>query len=160
MEKRHIQSIFKKGEKPIRSVQSLSYVHLFVTPRTAKHQASLSITNSQSMLKLMFIESVMPFNNLILCHHFILLPSIFLSKRVFSNESVLCIRWPKYWNFSFSISPSKEYSGLISFRMWLVWSPCSPTDFQESSSLQQFKNINSSVLNFLYSPSLTSTHDY
>ena len=93
------------------SVQSLSHVRLFVTPWTAACQASLSITNSQSLLKLMSFESVMPSNHLILC------PSIFHSIRVFSNESVLCIRWPKYWRFSFSISPSKEYPGLIFFRM-------------------------------------------
>ena len=91
-----------------------------MTPRTAAHQASLSITKSQSLLKLMSMESVMPSNHLILCHPLLLLPSIFPSIRVFSNESVLHIRWPKCWNFSFSISPSNEYSGLISFRMdWL-----------------------------------------
>ena len=101
------------------SVQSLSHVWLFVTPWTAVHQASLSITNSQSLLKLMSIESVMPSNHLILCHLLLLLPSIFPSIRVFSNESVLHIRWPKYWSFSFNISPSKEHPGLI-FRMdWL-----------------------------------------
>ena len=98
------------------SVQSLSCVRLFVTPRTAARRASLSITNSGSMLKLMSIESVMPSNYLILCRP-LLLPSIFPSIRVFSGESVLCIRWPKYWSFSFSISPSKEYSGLIFFGM-------------------------------------------
>ena len=118
MEKRHIQSIFKKGEKPIRSVQSLSYVQLFVTPRTAKHQASLSITNSQSLLNLMSIESLIPSNHLIFYHPLLLLPSIFPSIRLFSNQSILYIRWSKYW--SFSISLSNEYSGLISFRMdWL-----------------------------------------
>ena len=102
------------------SVQSLSHVWLFATPWTAAFQASLSITNSQSLLKLMSIESVMPSNHLILYHPLLLLPSIFPSIRVFSNESVLRIRWPKYWSFSFSISPSNEYSGLISFRMdWL-----------------------------------------
>ena len=95
------------------SVQSLSYVRLFVTPWTAAHQASLSITNSRSLLKLMSIESVMASNHLILCHPLLLLPSIFPSIRVFSNESVLRIRWPKYWSFSFSISPSNAYSGLI-----------------------------------------------
>ena len=101
-------------------VQSLSHVRLFVTPWTAAHQASLSITNSWSLLKLMPIESVMPSNHLILCRPLLLPPSIFPSIRVFSNESVLCIRWPKYWSFSFSISPSNEYSGLISFRVyWL-----------------------------------------
>ena len=99
------------------SVQLLSHVWLFVTPWTAAHQASLSFTNSQSLLKLMAIELVMPFNHLILCHLLLLLPSIFPSIRVFSNESVLCIRWPKYWSFSFCISPSSECSELISFRI-------------------------------------------
>ena len=104
---------------PISSVQSLRHVRLFATPWTIACQISLSITNSQSLLKLMSIESVMPSNHLILCHS-LLPPSIFPSIRVFSNESVLCIRWPKCWSFSFSISPSNEYSGLISFRMdWL-----------------------------------------
>ena len=102
------------------SVQSLSRVRLFVVLWTAACQASLSITNSWSLLKLMSIESVMPSNHLILCHPLLLLPSIFPSIRVFSSESVLCIRWLKYWSFSFSISPSNEYSGLISFRIeWL-----------------------------------------
>ena len=103
------------------SVQSLSCVRLFVTPWTAAHQASLSITNSQSLLKLMSIfELVMPSSHLILCRPRLLSPSIFPSIRVFSNESVLPIRWPKYWSFSFNISPSNEHSGLISFRMyWL-----------------------------------------
>ena len=98
-------------------VQSLSRVQLFVTPWTAAHQASLSFTNSRSLLKLMSIESVMPSNHLILCHPLLLLPSIFPSIRVFPNESVLHIRWPKYWSFSFCIIPSSEYSRLISFRM-------------------------------------------
>ena len=102
------------------AVQSLSHVRLFATPWTAARQASLSITNSRSLFKLMSIELVMPSNHLILCHPLLLLPSIFPSIRGFSNESVLCIRWPKYWTFSFSISPSNEYSGLSSFRMdWL-----------------------------------------
>ena len=102
------------------SVHSLSHVQLFVTPWTTAHQASLSITNSGSLLKLMSVELVMPSNHLILCRPLLLLPSIFPSIRVFSNESVLHIRWPKYWSFSFSISPSKEHPGLISFRMdWL-----------------------------------------
>ena len=102
------------------SVQLLSHVQLFVTPWAAAHQAFLSIASSQSLLKLMSVDSVMPSNHLILCHPLLLLPSICPSIRVFSNESVLHIRWPKYWNFSFSISPSNEYSGLISFRMdWL-----------------------------------------
>ena len=97
-------------------VQFLSRVLLFVTPWTAACQASLSFTISRSLLKLMFIKSVMPSNHLILCHPLLLLPSIFPSIKVFSNESVLHIRWPKYWSFSFNISPSNEYPGLISFR--------------------------------------------
>ena len=102
------------------SVKLLSHVRLFASPWTAAHQASPSITNSQSLLKLMSIELVMPSNHLILCHPRLLLPLIFPSIMVFSNESVLRIKWPKYWSFSFSISPSNEYSGLISFRMdWL-----------------------------------------
>ena len=104
--------IFKKS-----SVLSLSCVQLFATPWTAARQASLSITNSQSLLKFMPIELVMPSNHLILCHPLLLPLSIFPSIRVFSSESVLCIRWSKYWSFSFSISPSNEYSGLISFSM-------------------------------------------
>ena len=105
---------------PSVAVQSLSRVLLFVTPWIAAHQASLSFTVSWNLLKLMPIELVMPFNHLILCRPLLLLPSVFPSIRVFSNESVLHIRWPKYWSFSFSISPSNEYSGLISFRMdWL-----------------------------------------
>ena len=99
------------------SLQLLSRIQLFATPWAAAHQTSLSITNSQSLLKLMSIESVMPYNHLILCHPLLLLPSIFLSIRVFSNKSILHIRWPKYWSFSFSISPFSEYSGLIFFRM-------------------------------------------
>ena len=103
------------------SVQSLSRARFFVTPWTAAHQASLSITNSQSLLELSSIESVMPSNHLILCCPLLLPPSIFPSIRVFPNESVLHIRWTKYWSFSFSISPSNEYSGLISFRIdWLA----------------------------------------
>ena len=104
----------------ISSVQSLSRVQFFVTPWTAASQASLPITNFRSLLKLLSIELVMPTHHLILCHPLLLLPSIFPSIRVFSNESALRIRWPKYWSFSFNISPSNEYSGLISFRMdWL-----------------------------------------
>ena len=104
----------------ISSVQSLSRVRLFATPWTTAHQASLSITNSQSLPKPMSIESVMPSNHLILCCPLLLLPSIFPNIRVFSNESALHIRWPKYWSFSFNISPSNEHPGLTSFRMdWL-----------------------------------------
>ena len=105
------------SEDQFSSVQLLRHVWLFVTPWTAAHQASLSITNSQSLLKLLSIELVMPSNHLILCRPLLLPPSIFPSIRVFSNESVLCIRWPKYWSFSFSISPSSGYSGLISFKI-------------------------------------------
>jgi len=113
-------SLVEHGLSNCSSVQSLSHVQLFATPWTAACQASLSITNSWSLLKLMSIELVMPSNHLILCRPLLLPPSIFPSIRVFSNESVLCIRWPKYWSFSFSISPSNEYSGLISFRVdWL-----------------------------------------
>ena len=112
---------FSKPGSYISSVQLLSCVQLFVTPWTAAHQASLSFTISWSLLKLMSIKSVMPSNHLILCHPLLLLPAIFPSIRVFSNESVLRIRWPKYWNFSFSISPSNECSGLISFKIdWFV----------------------------------------
>ena len=102
------------------SVHSFSHVRLFTTPWTAAHQASLSITNSQSLLKLISIKSVMPCNHLILCYPLLLPPSIFPSIRVFSNESILCIRWPKYWSFSFNIRPSNEHSRLVSFRVdWL-----------------------------------------
>ena len=102
------------------SVQLLSCVRLFVTLWTTARQASLSITNSWSLLRFIFIEPVMPSNHVILSHPLLLLPSIFPSIRVFSNESALCIRWPEYWSFSFSISPSNEHSGLISFRVhWL-----------------------------------------
>ena len=108
------------GSSSVSLVQLLSRVRLFATPWTAARQASLSIANSWSLLKLMSIESLIPVNHLILCCP-LLLPSIFPSIRVFSNESVLPIRWPKYWSFSFSISPSNEYSGLTSFRMnWLA----------------------------------------
>ena len=133
-----------------------------MTPWAAAHQVSLFITNSQSLFKLMSIESVMPTNHFIFCHPTLFPPSIFPSIRVFSNASTLHIRRPKYWSFSFSISPSNEYSRLISFRMdyFLLESPCCPRDSQESSPTPQFKSINTSPLNFLYSPTLTSIHDY
>jgi len=141
----------------VNSVQSLSRVQFFVTLWTAARQFSLSITNSRSQLKLMSIKSVMPFHHLILCRPLLLSPSIFPSIRVFSNESVLRIRWPKYW--SLSISPSSEYSGLISFRM--NWMDLLAVQGTLKSLLQhQFKSINSSALIFLYSPTLTSIHDY
>ena len=106
------------------------------------------------------VHRVMPSNHFILCHQLLLLPSVFPSIRVFSNELALCIRWPKYWNFSLSISLSNEYLELISFRIWLVWSPCSPRDSQESSLAPQFKSINSLALSLLYGPTLTAVHDY
>ena len=115
-----LKELIHQGKTLFSSVQSLSHVRLFVTLWTAALQVSLSITNSQSLLKLLSIEPVMPSNHLIFCHPLLLPPSIFPSIRVFSHESVFPIRWPKYWSFSFSISPYNEYSGLISFRMdWL-----------------------------------------
>ena len=142
---------------------SVQFSHLVVSdscdPWTTACQASLSITNSQSLLKLMSIASVMSSNHLILCCLLLPLPSIFPSIQVFSNESALRIKWPKYWSFSFSISPSNEHSELISFRIdWL--DPCSPRDSQESSPTPQFKSINSLALSFLYSSTLISIHDY
>ena len=142
------------------SVQSLSRVRLFATPWIAARQASLSITISRSSLRLTSIESVMPSSHLILCCPLFLLPPIPPSIRVFSNESTLRMRWPEYWSFSFSIIPSKEIPGLISFRMDLVGFPCSPRDSQESSPTPQFKTINSSALSFLHSPTLISMHDH
>ena len=143
----------------VSSVQSLSCVLLFVTPWTAARQASLYITNFWSLLKVMSTELVMPSNHLILCNLLLLPPSIFPSIRVISNESALYIRWPKYWSISFSISPSNEYSGLISFRMdWLDLLAVQGT--LKSSPTPQFESINSSLLSFLYSPTLTSIHDY
>ena len=127
----------------------------FCDPWTAAHQASLS----QSLLTLMSIESVMPSNHLILCHPLLCLPSIFLSIRVFSKDSALCIRWPKHWSFSFSISPSNECSGLISFRMdWLDLLAVQGT--LKCSPAPQFKSINSLALSLLHSPTLTSIHDH
>ena len=129
-----------------------------MTPWTAACQASLSITNSWSLLKLMSIESVMPSSHLILCCPLLLLPSIPPSIRVLSNESALHIRWPKYWSFSYSISPSREYLGLLSFRM--DWLDLLAVQGTLRSLLQYFKSINSSVLSLLYDPTLTSIHDY
>ena len=157
----------------IRCCESLSYVQFFATPWTAPCQHFLSFTTSQSFLKLMSTESVMPSNHLILCRP-LLLPSIFPSIRVFSNELALLLWWPKYWSFSFSISPnfsicaakvstyinpSNEYSGLISFRMdWLDLLPV--RDSQKYSPTPQFKSSNSSALSLLYGPTLTSIRDY
>ena len=134
-----------------------------VTPWIAAHQASLSITNSQSLLKLTFIESVMPSSHLILCRPLLLLPPNSPSIRVFSNESTLHMRWPTYSSFCFNISPSNEHPGLITFReisFRLVGSPCSPRDSREAYPTPQFKSINFSALNFLHSPTLTSIHDH
>ena len=144
----------------ISSVQFLSLVWHFVTPWSAAHQASLSITNSQSLLKLMFIELVMPSNHLILCRPLFLPPSIFPIIRVFSNESVLQFRWPKYWSFSFSINPSNEYWGLISIRMdWLDLLAVQGT----LKSLLQHHSSKASIIQhsaFFIVPTVTSIHDY
>ena len=129
-------------------------------PWTAACQASLSFTISWSVLKLMSIESVMPSNHLIFCCSFLLLPSIFPSIRVFSNDLALLIKWPMYGSFGFSISPSNEYSGTISFRIdWFDFLACS-RDSRESSPAPQFESISSSALSFLYCPALASVHDY
>ena len=141
------------------SVQSLSHVWLFVAPWTAASQASQSITNSLILLKLMSIESVMPSNHFTPCCPLLLLPSIFPSIRVFSNESVLCIKWPKYWSFSFSISPSNEYSGLTSFRIdWFHFLAVQGT----LKSLLQHHSSKASVLwcSAFFGPTLTSIYDY
>ena len=130
---------------------------MVTTPRTATLQASLSFTVSWSLVKFMSIESVTPSNHLILCHTLLLLHSIFPIIRVFSNESAFRIRRPKYWSFSFSNSPSNEYSGLISFRIdWLDLLAVQGT----LKNLLQFKSISSLALSFLYSPTLTSIHDH
>ena len=147
-------------EKRFASVDfSHSVVSDFVTPWTAARQASQSITNSWSLLKLMSIELVMPSNHFILCHPLLLLPSIFPSIRIFSSESALCIKWPKYWSFSFSISPSNEYSGLISFR--IVWFDLLAVQGTLKSLLQTtVQSISSLVLSLLYGPTLTSVRYY
>ena len=132
----------------------------FVTPWIAAHQASLSITNSRSSLRLTSIKSVMPSSHLILCSPLLLLPPIPSSIRVFSNESTLCKGWPKYWSFSFSIIPSKKNPRADLLQNGLVESPCSPRDSQESSPTPHFKSINSSALSFLHCPTLTSIHDH
>ena len=146
----------------IRSNQiSHSVVSDSLWPHESQHcQASMSITNSWSSLRLTSIESVIPSSHLILCHPLLLLPPVPPSIRVFSNESTLLMRWPKYWSFSFSIIPSKEIPGLISFRMdWLDLIAVQGTS-QESSPTPQFKSINFSVLSLLHSPTLTSIHDH
>ena len=149
------------SKRQFSSGQSLSCIWLFATTWTVAHWASLSFTNSWSPLKLMSIESMMPFNHPILCRPLLLLPSVFPSIRVFSNESaqMSLIRWPKYWSFSFSINPSNEDSGLISFRMdWLDL--LAVQGLSRVFSKTQFKSIDSLALSFLYSPTLISIHDY
>ena len=145
--------------KALSSVKSFSHVQLFAIPWTAARQASLSITNSQRLLKLMSIEPMMPSSHFILCHSPFLLPSIFPSIRVFSNESALHIRWPQYWSFSFSISPSNEYSVLISFRMD-CFHLLSVQGTLKNLLQHQSKSMYSLSLTFLYSPTLSSIHDY
>ena len=135
----------------------LSRVRLFASPWTAACQAALSITNSQGKLKLTSIELVMPFSRLILCRTLLLLPSVFPSNKVFSNESVLCIKWPNYW--SFSIGPPVNIHNRFPLGLTAL-SPCCQRDFQEFSPIPQLKIITSSALSFLYGPTLTSTHDY
>ena len=130
-----------------------------MTPWTEAHQAFLSFIFSQSLLKLMSLESVIPSNQFVLCHPLLLLPSIFPSIRIFSNESALHNRWPKYWGSSFNISPSNDYPGLISFRTdW--FDPLAVQDSQESSPAPPFKSTNSLSLNLLSGPTAISTHDY
>ena len=139
-----------------KSVQSLSRVRSYVTPRTTARQASLSITNSRTLLKLMSIESVMPSNHLILCRPLLLPLSIFPSIRVFSNESVPCIRWPKYWEFQLQHQSFRWIFKTDFLQDGLAGSLCSPRDSPESSPTTQFQSINSLALSFLYSPILTS----
>ena len=152
--------LLQGSSQPFSSVQSLSCVWLFATPWTATCQASLSIMNSWSLLKLMSIESVMASNHLILCCPLLLPPSIIPSIRVFSDESVLHIRWPKYWSFSFNINSSNEHSGLISFTIdWLDLLAVQGT----RKSLLQHHSSKTSILQysaFFYSPTLTSIYDY
>ena len=131
-----------------------------MTPRITAYQASLSISNSRSQPKPMSIKSVMPSSCLTLCRPLLLQPPILPSIRVFSNESTLCTRWPKYWNFSFNISPSKEHPGLISVRMDWLDLLAVQGDSQESSPTPQFKSIHSSAFSFLYRPNLTSIHNH
>ena len=157
----HVINHNGKQKRICTSVQfSRSVVSNSATPWIAACQASLSITNSLSSLKLTSIKSVMPSSHLILCHPLLLLPPIPPSIRIFSNESTLRMRWPKYWSFSFSIIPSNEHPGLISFRMDWLDVLAVQGDSQESSPTPHFKSINSSVLSFLHSPTLTSIHDH
>ena len=151
-------TIVKNRTYCISSVHSLSRVRLFATPWITARQAFLSITNSRSALRLTSIESVMPSSHLGLCRPLLLLPPIPPSIRVFSNESTLCMRWPKYWSFSFHSFQRNPRADLL--QNGLVGLPCSPRDSQESSPTPQFKSINSSALSLLHSPTLTSIHDH
>ena len=141
-------------------VQSLSCVWFFATPLTAARQAPLSLTVSWSLFEIMSIELIMLSNHLFLCRSLLLLPSVFPNIRVFSSELALLISWPKYWSFSFNISPFSEYSRLIFFKVDWNWSPCSPRNSQKSSPAPQLEGINFSVLSLLYGPTLTSIYDY
>ena len=156
----HTQMFGQICQDLVSSVQSLSHVRLSATPWTAACQASLSITNSRSLPKPMSIESVMPYNHLILCCPHLLLPSIFSNIRVFSNWSALRIRCPKYWSFSFNISPSNEHPGLISFRM--DWLDILAVQGTIKSLLQHYISKASIIRRstFFYSPTLTSIHDH
>ena len=139
-------------------IQSLSRIRLFATPKNAAHQVPLSFTTSRSLLRFTSIQSEMPSNHFILCRP-LLLPSIFPSIKIFSSESGLRITWPNYWSISFSISPSNEYAGLISF--WVDWFDLRAVEGTlESPPAPQFKRINSLALSLLYGPTLTSIHDY
>ena len=155
----YVSWIKSEFEYIISSAQSLSRVQLFMTTWTAAHQASLSITNTQSLLKLMSIESVMPSNHLILCCPPLFPASIFSSIRVFSNELVLRIRWPKYWSFRFSISPSMNIQDWFPLG-WTDWISLQSKALSRVFSNTTVKSINSSALSFHYSPTLTSIHDY
>ena len=149
---------FSLVRNSLSSVQLLSYVWLFVNPCTSARQVSLSITNSQMLLKIMSMVLLMPFNHLILCCPLLLPTSIFPRIIVFSNEWILHKSWPKYWSLSFSISHSNIQDWFL--EDWQVGSPYTPRDSQESSSTSQFKSINFSALSFHYSPTPTSIHDY
>ena len=129
------------------------------SPWNAACKASLSLTISRSLLKFISIALVMSSSHLVLWHPLLLLPSIFPNIRDFSYESIVCLRWPKYWSFSFSISPFNEYSGLISLKDWLIWS-CCPSNFRVSSPAPQFESISSLVLCLFYHPILTTIHDH